>query len=54
MGKPDRWHKLRKLDRNQSLVEYQQNHSEARLHEIGKVFNISKQRVSTILKKVER
>ncbi len=41
---------MRKLERNRLLVEYYQAHPEATLREIGKVFNISPQRVCQILK----
>ena len=41
---------MRKLDRNQVLEEYADQHPDATLEQIGKVFNISKQRVHELLK----
>ena len=41
---------LKKRLRNRLLVEYHQAHPELSMAEIGKIFNISKQRVSVILK----
>ena len=45
-----KWDTLRKKERNRLLVEYHQSHPELSMAEIGKIFNISKQRVSIILK----
>jgi len=47
MGKYD---SMRKLKRNQMLVEYHKAHPEASLSEIGQLFNISSQRVWELLK----
>jgi len=41
---------LKKKERNRLLIEYRQQHPELSMAEIGKIFNISKQRVSVILK----
>ena len=41
---------LRKLERNRLLVQYRQAHPELSLQEIGAVFNITRERVSQILK----
>lgn len=40
---------MRKLERNQAVREYRHNHPEASLAEIGKVFDITRQRVWEIL-----
>ena len=45
-----RYDKLRKLERNRALVEYQERHPTFSLEEIGKVFGITKQRVFQVLK----
>jgi len=45
---------MRKLRRNEMLVEYRQAHPEASLSEIGQLFNISHQRVWEILKLEEK
>lgn len=43
---------LRKIERNQALIEYAESHPDISLDEIGKMFdNISSQRVSAILRK---
>lgn len=44
---------VRKTERNQLLLKYREEHPDASLAEIGRLFNISKQRVSEILKKEE-
>ena len=41
---------LRKRNRNKELIAYRIGHPELSLKEIGEVFNITKQRVSAILK----
>ena len=45
-----RYDSVRKTERNQLLLEYRKGHPNASLAEIGQLFNISKQRVSEILK----
>ena len=39
-----KWDRLRKLERNQLLVEYHEKHPEMSWFEIGQLFNISAQR----------
>ncbi|MBA7566310.1 hypothetical protein ES708_08001 [subsurface metagenome] len=46
----DKWDKLRKHERNQSIIRYKQNRSKTTLENMGRIFHISKQRVSVILK----
>ncbi|MBA7566301.1 hypothetical protein ES708_07992 [subsurface metagenome] len=46
----DKWETLRKRGRNESLIRYKQNRSKTTLENIGRIFHISKQRVSIILK----
>jgi DNA-directed RNA polymerase specialized sigma subunit len=41
---------LRKIERNQMLIEYANSHPELSLKEIGRIFNISESRVCRILK----
>ncbi len=45
----DKWDKLRKHERNQSIIRYKRNRSTTTLRNIGRIFHISKQRVSIIL-----
>lgn len=49
----DPYAKLRKTERNRMLVQFVEEHPNLTLEEIGRVFNISKQRVSELLK-IER
>ena len=46
-----RYDSVRKTERNRLLLEYRKANPEASLAEIGRLFNISKQRVSEILQK---
>jgi len=47
-----KYENITQTTRNQALVEYEQAHPDMSLEEIGrKVFKISKQRVSAILKR---
>ena len=46
-----RYDSMRKLERNQALVEYAKGHPELSQKEIGDVFNITASRVNKILKK---
>jgi len=50
----DKYDRLRKLERNQWLEQYAQDHPNATLEEIGVVFNISKQRVWELLKLAQK
>lgn len=45
-----RWDSLRKIRRNQAVRDYHTRHPELSQHEIGKVFGITRQRVSQLLK----
>ena len=49
----DPYAKLRKTDRNRILVQFVEEHPNLTLQEIGRVFNISKQRVWELLQ-IER
>ncbi len=45
---------LRKLQRDQLLIDFTKQHPELSMEEIGAAFNISRQRVSEILSKARR
>jgi len=50
----DRYDKLRKLTRNQAIEQMRQNHPEKSLSDIGREFNVTRQRVCSILKSIEK
>ena len=50
----DRYAGQRKTARNEALHKYAQEHPDVTYEEIGKQFNISKQRVSELIKNEEK